>query len=352
MTNLAIKDARVQHLVPSNPQIHDGNALARLLHGRLPLALNHRIHHLLRGLPGQHLLRLVWPKHARAHSRRHQRLDVAQHKDVRRLPQAQPDNGADCAKQRRKVARHQRRHLHRSSTPTTAATTITAVSAAAGALAQQGGKVAEDLHVGGGGTGGDRRAERALPDGEQGTALRGAGAAADGADDGGVELVVERGDGVRVAVGGEDEGESGRGEGGEGEREERRKGGVSRGVREEGLEAAGEGKGADGQRRVGEEQEEVLRECPCEGCTYEESAMARELARRMPGTYMGRLVVFGRVELVTAAEAHIGPWRLGADCAPPAAGLLAGRLHVRGRLGRRRLGRETPCATGPCAKLK
>lgn len=69
----------------------------------------------------------------------------------------------------------------------------------------------------------------ALPNPQQGPALRDGRAAADGAHDGGVEGVVEGDEGGqrRVAVSGEHEGEGGGCVGGDGEREE---GGEARGV--------------------------------------------------------------------------------------------------------------------------
>lgn len=77
--------------------------------------------------------------------------------------------------------------------------------------------------------------EGALPDAQQRSALRDAGAAGDGAGRGGVEFVVEGREVFGVAVGGEEVGEGRAGEGGEGEVEEVLEGARGGGVRWEGL---------------------------------------------------------------------------------------------------------------------
>lgn len=79
---------------------------------------------------------------------------------------------------------------------------------------------------------GQTAAERALPDAQQRPALRDARAAAHGADDGRIELVVEIDEAGRVAVRGEQEGERGGCKGGEGRGEEVREGGFAGVVRE------------------------------------------------------------------------------------------------------------------------
>lgn len=85
-STLAVKDPRVQHFMSANPQVHDRYRLPSLFHGRNPLAIDHLINHDLNILTRQHLLRLIRSKDARSHSCRDQSLDMAQHKDIRRLP--------------------------------------------------------------------------------------------------------------------------------------------------------------------------------------------------------------------------------------------------------------------------
>lgn len=115
--------------------------------------------------------------------------------------------------------------------------------------------------------------QSAVPDAEQGAALGGAGAAGDGAGQRCVEGVVVRGEEVRVAVDGEEEGERGGGGVEDGEVEE----GVEEGcwsrfsglgerwsrfgrwtvVCEKGFEAVAESEGAEREGRVGHEKQGV-----------------------------------------------------------------------------------------------
>jgi len=97
-----------------------------------------------------------------------------------------------------------------------------------------------------------------FPDAKQGPPLGGARAPADGADCGGVELVVEGGETGRVPVGREAEGEVDGGVAGDGFGQEGGEGdGRAGGVGEVGFQAGGKGEGAKGEGAVGEEQEVV-----------------------------------------------------------------------------------------------
>lgn len=90
---------RVQHLVPPDPQVHDGHALPGRVRGRAPLAVDDGLDGGLHGAAGEHLLRLEGPEDARAHGGRDERLDVAQDEDVGGLARAEAHDGGDGAEE-------------------------------------------------------------------------------------------------------------------------------------------------------------------------------------------------------------------------------------------------------------
>ncbi|QBZ63410.1 hypothetical protein PoMZ_05091 [Pyricularia oryzae] len=159
-------------------------------------------------IPRQQLLGLVGTKNARAHRRRRQRLDVAQNQHKGGLVRRQSGCGTDCAKQRGEVRRGRWQVARRR-----------VGDAVDGLVLPPRGL--DGRHVlGNVPVWRERRGEAALPQADQRAALRHAGAAGDGADERGVEAVVQVEQTRRVAVGGQGEGEGGGCKGRDGEREE------------------------------------------------------------------------------------------------------------------------------------